>query len=112
MNQLIHSVRFQGSSGVVGVFIPQDPGGRDEAAQQGQALFDWGMSWLKGQRIGTGQAPVKRYNRKLAQLIHRDRAKPSFPVSHELGLDEAPDAYRHFDDRDEGWTTVVLEPAG
>jgi glutathione-independent formaldehyde dehydrogenase len=105
-------VRFQGSIGVSGVFIPQDPGGRDEAAQQGQAQFDWGMSWFKGQRIGNGQAPVKRYNRKLAQLIHRDKAKPSFLVSHELGLDEAPDAYRRFDDREEGWTKVVLKPAG
>ena len=31
-------------------------------------------------------------------------------MSHELGLDEAPDAYRHFDARDNGWTKVVLHP--
>jgi len=24
---------------------------------------------------------------------------------------EAPDAYRHFDNRDQGWTKVVLHPA-
>jgi threonine dehydrogenase-like Zn-dependent dehydrogenase len=37
---------------------------------------------------------------------------PSFLVSHELPLDEAPDAYRHFDARDDGWTKVVLKPDG
>ena len=27
-------------------------------------------------------------------------------------LDEAPDAYKHFDERDKGWTKVILHPAG
>ena len=27
-----------------------------------------------------------------------------------LGLDEAPDAYNHFDCRDDGWTKVLLKP--
>jgi hypothetical protein len=27
-------------------------------------------------------------------------------------LDEAPDAYKHFDARDKGWTKVILHPAG
>ena len=32
-------------------------------------------------------------------------------VSHELPLAEAANAYQHFDDRDDGWTKVVLKPA-
>jgi glutathione-independent formaldehyde dehydrogenase len=44
-------------------------------------------------------------------LIHEGRAKPSFVVSHTVPLAKAPDAYKHFDDRDEGWTKVVLKPA-
>jgi threonine dehydrogenase-like Zn-dependent dehydrogenase len=31
-------------------------------------------------------------------------------ISHRLGLGEAPNAYKHFDARDEGWTKVVLKP--
>jgi hypothetical protein len=27
-------------------------------------------------------------------------------------LDEAPEAYKHFDARDNGWTKVILRPAG
>lgn len=62
--------------------------------------------------MGTGQAPVKKYNRALRDLIAGGKATPSFLVSHELGLDEAPAAYEHFDARDEGWTKVVLHPNG
>ncbi len=112
MNTLIHSVRFGGGLGVVGVFPPEDPGAQDDLAQHGKVPLDWGLLWFKGQRVGTGQAPVKRYNRELCQLIHQDKAKPSFLVSHELPLDEAPNAYKHFDARDDGWTKVVLKPNG
>ena len=53
---------------------------------------------------------MKRYNRYLMNLIRMGKAKPSWIVSHELPLDQAPDAYEHFDARDEGWTKVVLRP--
>lgn len=39
------------------------------------------------------------------------RATPSWNVSHELRLSQAPEAYRPFDARDEGWTKVLLKPA-
>ena len=58
--------------------------------------------------MGTGQTPVKAYNRYLCELIHKGRAHPSFIVSHELPLEDAPGAYEHFDRRDMGWTKVVL----
>lgn len=68
--------------------------------------------WFKGQQLGTGQAPIKRYNRALRDMIAMGKAEPSFLVSHELNLDEAPSAYEHFDARDDGWTKVVLHPGG
>jgi glutathione-independent formaldehyde dehydrogenase len=111
MNNLVKSVKFTGGIGVVGVFIPQDPGASDELAKKGEIAFDWGLCWFKGQHIGTGQCHVKAYNRQLRDLIHAGRAKPSFIVSHQLALDQAPEAYKHFDARDNGWTKVVLKPA-
>ena len=110
MNNLVKSVRATGGIGAVGVFMPQDPAGPDKLAKQGQIAFDWGLLWFKGQRVGTGQANVKAYNRYLRNLIHEGRAKPSFIVSHELALDEAPDAYKNFDNREDGWTKVILKP--
>lgn len=110
LNNLVQSVRFTGKLGVVGVFLPEDPGAKDELSKQGKAAFDFGMFWFKGQTMGSGQCPVKKYNRQLRDLIVAGKAKPSFIVSHELPLEEAPEAYKHFDARDEGWTKVVLKP--
>jgi glutathione-independent formaldehyde dehydrogenase len=111
MDNLVLSVRATGRLGVVGVFMPKDPGAADKLSKQGRISFDYGTFWMKGQRIGTGQANVKAYNRQLRDLIHAGRAAPSFIVSHSLPLDQAPDAYKHFDARDEGWTKVMLRPA-
>ena len=110
MNSLVETVKATGSIGVVGVFIPKDPGAKDKLAQQGQLAFDFGKFWFKGQRIATGQANVKAYNRKLCNLIHTGKARPSLIVSHELPLDQAPGAYKSFDKRETGWTKVVLKP--
>ncbi len=110
MNNLVQTVKATGGIGVVGVFLPQDPGAHDELAKEGKLAFDFGNFWFKGQRIGTGQANVKHYNRHLAKLIHAGKAKPSTIISHELSLGEAPKAYEQFDKRADGWTKVVLKP--
>ena len=111
MDNLVQSVRPTGLLGVVGVFVPEDPGAPDKLSKQGRIAFNYGQFWEKGQRIGTGQANVKAYNRQLCNLIHSGRAKPSFIVSHTLPLRDAPDAYKHFDSRENGWTKVILRPA-
>ena len=111
MNDLVKSVKFTGGIGVVGVFVPQDPEPQDPLYKNGEIVFDHGLFWFKGQHIGTGQCNVKAYNRQLRDLIARGRAKPSFIVSHEVPLKEAPNAYKHFDARDDGWTKVVLKTA-
>ena len=55
---------------------------------------------------------MKRYNRHLRELVHLGKAKPSWIVSHDLSLEDGPDAYEHFDKREDGWTKVVLHPNG
>ena len=111
MNHLVKAVRPTGGLGVVGVFVPEDPAGPDEMARKGQIAFDFGAFFSKGQRMGTGQANVKAYNRKLCSLIAEGKATPSFIVSHELQLDQAPEGYANFDARKDGWTKVVLKTA-
>jgi glutathione-independent formaldehyde dehydrogenase len=110
LNDLVACVRPTGGIGVVGVFPPEDPEGPDKLMQEGKIAFDMGEFFTKGQSMGTGQANVKAYNRELRDLIHDGKASPSWIVSHHLSLDEGPDAYGHFDDRDDGWTKVVLHP--
>ncbi len=98
-------------SGVVGVYVPSDPQAASESAQQGRIGFDYGTFFQKGQQMGTGQCPVKRYNDRLRDLMIAGQATPSLPVSHELSLDEASAAYEKFDQRADGYTKVLLHPA-
>jgi glutathione-independent formaldehyde dehydrogenase len=111
LDGLVNAVRTTGGIGVVGVYLPSDPGGPNEAAQQGRIGFEYGTFFQKGQAMGTGQCPVKRYNVQLRDMIIAGRANPSLLVSHEVSLAEAPDAYQKFDKRVDGYTKVLLHPA-
>jgi len=110
LNSLIDTVRPTGMLGVPGLYVPSDPGAPNENAKRGLLLVSIGKFFEKGLRMGVGQCNVKRYNRQLRDLIVAGRANPSFVVSHELPLDQAPSAYEKFDQRVEGYTKVVLHP--
>lgn len=110
LNSLIDTVRATGMLGVPGLYVPSDPGGPNEQAKRGMLLVSVGRFFEKGLRMGTGQCNVKQYNRQLRDLIIEGRATPSFVVSHELPLDQAPMAYDKFDKRIEGYTKVILHP--
>ena len=110
LNNLIEAVRPTGGIGVVGVFVAQDPKAEVPLAKEGKIPYDFGAMWMKGQRVATGQANVKAYNRKLRNLITCGKAQPSSVISHVLPLEQAADGYRHFAERSHGWTKVVLKP--
>ena len=110
LNQLVDAVRHTGRLGIVGLYLPKDPGAPDENAANGRLLFNVGRFFEKGQQMGTGQADAKAYNAQLRDLILAGRATPSFVVSKELPLEEAPDAYARFDAREDGYSKVVLKP--
>jgi glutathione-independent formaldehyde dehydrogenase len=110
LNSLVETVRATGALGVPGLYVPADPGAPDEEAKRGMLLVAVGRFFEKGLRMGTGQCNVKRYNRQLRDLITEGRATPSFVVSHEMPLDQAPMAYDKFDKRIDGYTKVVLHP--
>ncbi|MEU8299596.1 glutathione-independent formaldehyde dehydrogenase [Micromonospora sp. NPDC048909] len=111
LNSLVEIVRATGVIGAVGLYVTHDPGAPDPHSANGELLFRVGKLFEKGQRIGTGQANVKAYNRYLRDLIIAGRARPSFVVSKQIPLDDAPDAYARFDRREEGYSKVVLKPA-
>jgi glutathione-independent formaldehyde dehydrogenase len=97
-----------GNIALIGVYIAPDPGAKDKQAGQGiyplpiAAIFD------KAVTIGMGQAPVKRYNEYLRDLIIQGRATPGKIVSHHIRIDDAPEAYDKFDRRTDGYTKVLI----
>lgn len=110
LENLIQLVNPTGHVSLIGVYFPQDPRGVDENEKQGRFTLSLGMAWNKGISIEMGQAPVKRYNVYLRDLIIAGLVKPSMIVSHRLPLDAAPDAYEKFDTRSDGYTKVLLKP--
>ena len=110
LNQMIDLVNATGALGIPGLYVPTDPGGVDEGAKRGALAINFGRLFEKGLRLATGQCNVKRYNAYLRDLIMADKAKPSVVVSHQVPLDDAPDAYTKFDQRIDGYTKVILNP--
>lgn len=113
INQLIRVVEPTGQLGIIGLYVPEDPGAPEtigELEAQGRLGIDFGKLFEKGQALGTGQCNVKAYNRYLRDLIIAGRAEPSFVVSHREPLENAPEMYEKFDEREEGVTKVILDP--
>ena len=110
LDSLIAVVNPTGKLGIPGLYVPSDPGGVDQNAKEGRLLIPFGKLFEKGLSLGTGQCNVKQYNAQLRDMIISGRAKPSFIVSNDLPLDQAPMAYEKFDKRIEGYTKVVLKP--
>jgi len=60
--------------------------------------------------IRTGQTHVQRYLKPLLERIERGEIDPSFIVTHHLRLEDAPDGYAMFRDKQDDCIKVVLKP--
>ncbi len=110
LEDLVRVTRSTGGLGIPGLYVPSDPGGPDPHAREGYLMLPFGRLFEKGLSLGTGQCNVKHYNRGLRDLIIEGKARPSFVVSHEIGIEQAPEAYEKFDQRVEGYTKVIIHP--
>ncbi|WP_434426110.1 zinc-dependent alcohol dehydrogenase [Nannocystis pusilla] len=69
-----------------------------------------GAAVNKGLTLRMGQTPVQRYLRPLLEKIEAGAIDPSFVVTHRLPLEQAPEAYKTFRDKQDGCIKVVLRP--
>jgi threonine dehydrogenase-like Zn-dependent dehydrogenase len=60
--------------------------------------------------IKTGQTHVQRYLRPLLDRISNGEIDPSFVVTHRMSLDEAPEAFEMFCNKQDECIKVVLKP--
>jgi len=66
-------------------------------------------SWMnRSITLKTGQCHVQRYTRPLLQRIENGEIDPSFVISHRLPLEEAPQAYETFKNKQDDCVKVVL----
>lgn len=98
LNSLMTVTRAAGRIGIPGLYVTEDPGAKDEAAQQGNLRMRFGLGWAKSHSFYTGQTPVLKYNRALMQAILHDRLPIAKVVNATvISLDKAPDGYHDFD---------------
>jgi threonine dehydrogenase-like Zn-dependent dehydrogenase len=72
--------------------------------------FPAGALMNKGLTLRTGQCHVQRYMRPLYERITNGDIDPSFIVTHQLGLDDAPQGYETFKHKEDECVKVVLKP--
>ncbi len=55
--------RAGGQIGIPGLYVTEDPGATDDAAEQGSLSMRFGLGWAKSHSLHTGQCPVMKYHR-------------------------------------------------
>jgi len=72
--------------------------------------FPMGAAFAKGLTFKMGQTHVHKYMPLLLEKIRRGDIDPAFVISHRFALDEAPEAYRIFRDKEDECMKVVMKP--
>ncbi len=98
IRQTITCCRKQGTISVPGVYV----GMIDK--------FPFGPAMNKGLTIKMGQTHVQRYLQPLLKKIEKGEIDPSFIITHRRTLEDGPEMYKTFRDKEDGCIKVVLKP--
>jgi threonine dehydrogenase-like Zn-dependent dehydrogenase len=98
LRQAIMSCRNGGTISVIGVY-----GGFIDK-------FPMGSFMNRSLTMRAGQCHVQRYMKPLLDRIQKGDIDPSFVISHRMKLDEAPEGYAKFLNKEDRCTKIVLTP--
>lgn len=98
LRQAIHCTRNFGVVSIVGVY-----GGFLDKVPMGSAIN-------RGLTFRMAQTPVQKYLPLLLERIEKGEIDPSFVITHRAGLDDGPELYKTFRDKQDGCIKVVLRP--
>ncbi len=72
--------------------------------------FPMGQLMNKGLTVRTGQTHVNRWTDDLLHRIEQGQIDPSFVITHTVGLEDGPEMYKVFRDKQDSCVKVVLKP--
>ncbi|WP_046867670.1 zinc-dependent alcohol dehydrogenase [Microvirga massiliensis] len=98
LREMIYVCRPAGVISIPGVY-----GGLVDKIPMGQVMN-------KGLTIRTGQTHVNRWTDDLLRRIEEGQIDPSFVITHTVSLDEGPEMYKVFRDKQDSCIKVVLKP--
>jgi threonine dehydrogenase-like Zn-dependent dehydrogenase len=100
LRQAIYSCRKGGTISIPGVYV----GFGDK--------LPIGAMMNKGLTLRTGQTHMQKYMPICLEMIESGAIDPSFIVTHEVPIDDAPEMYHTFKHKIDGCIKVVLKPDG
>jgi threonine dehydrogenase-like Zn-dependent dehydrogenase len=98
LREMIYVCRPAGVISIPGVYA-----GFDDKIPMGQLMN-------KGLTVRTGQTHVNRWTDDLLHRIEQGQIDPSFVITHTVGLEDGPEMYKVFRDKQDGCVKVVLKP--
>ena len=98
LRQAIQSCRNFGTVSIVGVY-----GGLLDKVPMGSAIN-------RGLTFRMAQTPVQHYLPMLLERIEKGEIDPSFVITHRATLEDGPELYKTFRDKQDGCIKVVLKP--
>jgi threonine dehydrogenase-like Zn-dependent dehydrogenase len=99
LRQAINSCRKGGTVSIPGVY----GGWLDK--------FPLGAAFAKGLTLRMGQTHMHKYLRPLLERVERGEIDPSFIITHRMRLEDAPEMYRTFREKEDRCIKVVMKPA-
>jgi threonine dehydrogenase-like Zn-dependent dehydrogenase len=100
LREAIQCCRNFGTVSIVGVY-----GGYLDKIPFGSAIN-------RGLTFRMAQTPVQAYMKKLLKHIEDGDIDPSFVITHRASLEDAPELYRVFNEKQDNCVKVVLRPNG
>jgi threonine dehydrogenase-like Zn-dependent dehydrogenase len=98
LRQAIHNTRNFGVVSIIGVY-----GGFVDKIPMGSAIN-------RGLTFRMAQTPVQHYLPKLLERIINGDIDPSFVITHTVPLEQGPEMYKTFRDKQDGCIKVVMKP--
>jgi threonine dehydrogenase-like Zn-dependent dehydrogenase len=98
LRQALHACRKGGTVSIPGVYA---------------GLIDkvpFGTAFAKGLTLKMGQTHVHNYTAPLLDRIQRGEIDPSVIISHRVSLEDAPEMYEIFRDKEQDCVKVVMKP--
>jgi threonine dehydrogenase-like Zn-dependent dehydrogenase len=98
LRQAIHNTRNFGVVSIIGVY-----GGFVDKIPMGSAIN-------RGLTFRMAQTPVQHYLPGLLQRIEKGEIDPSFVITHSVSLEQGPEMYKTFRDKQDGCIKVIMKP--
>jgi threonine dehydrogenase-like Zn-dependent dehydrogenase len=72
--------------------------------------FPIGALMNKGLTVRTGQTHVNRWSEDLLRRVEENQIDLSFVITHTVGLEQGPEMYKTFRDKQDGCIKVMIRP--